>query len=98
MTVFGEAGDASGYFARPKGIATDSKGNIYVVDALFHTVQIFDRTGTFLQYFGRQGQDKGEFWMPAGIYIDEKDKIYIADSYNGRIQIFQLLKKDSGEE
>ena len=29
---FGSIGDATGYFARPKGIATDSHGNIYVAD------------------------------------------------------------------
>ncbi len=78
--------------ARPKGVATDSRGNIYVADALFHVVQIFDAEGNFLYSFGRQGQDKGEFWMPAGIYIDEQDYIYVADSYNARIQIFQLEK------
>ena len=35
ISSFGETGDATGYLARPKGVATDSYGNIYVVDALF---------------------------------------------------------------
>ena len=87
---FGEAGDATGYMARPKGIATDSNGNIYIADALFHVIQIFDKSGNFLYYFGSQGQDEGQFWMPSGIYIDKNDYIYVADSYNARIQIFKL--------
>ncbi|MDH5400339.1 MAG: 6-bladed beta-propeller, partial [Cyclobacteriaceae bacterium] len=71
--------------------ATDSYGNIYVVDVLFHTVQIFDPAGNFLYNFGEQGRGDGQFWMPSGIYIDEKDFIYIADSYNARVQIFKLV-------
>jgi DNA-binding beta-propeller fold protein YncE len=90
VSVFGEAGDASGYMARPKGIAADSHGNIYVVDALFHTVQVFSPDGQLLTAFGTQGHEKAEFWLPSGIYIDKSDYIYIADTYNSRIQIFRL--------
>ena len=90
ISAFGEIGDASGYFSRPKGIATDSFGHIYVSDALFHVVQVFDRTGQLLYTFGSQGEGKEQFWLPTGIYIDDKNFIYIADSYNSRIQIFQL--------
>jgi len=90
LDSFGEAGDATGYMARPKGVATDSRGHIYVADALFHVVQIFDRQGRYLDSFGSQGQGAGEFWMPSGLYIDDRDRIYVADSYNARIQIFKL--------
>jgi len=75
-------------------IATDSKGHIYVADALFHAVQIFDGEGRFLSSFGSQGQERGEFWMPSGLFIDKQDHIYVADSYNSRVQIFQLEKND----
>ena len=64
-----------GYFARAKGIATDSFGNIYIADALFHVVQIFDKEGNYLYKFGGQGRGQGEFWMPSGIYIDENNYI-----------------------
>jgi DNA-binding beta-propeller fold protein YncE len=94
VSVFGEAGDASGYLARPKGIATDSFGNIYIVDALFHVVQVFDMKGNFLYKFGNQGHGNGEFWMPSGIFIDSHDYIYVADTYNSRVQIFQLIHTD----
>jgi len=92
VSSFGEAGNATGFFARPKGIATDSFGNVYVVDALFHSVQVFNREGELLDYFGTQGQDNGQFWLPSGIFIDENNYIYIADSYNSRIQIYQIIK------
>jgi DNA-binding beta-propeller fold protein YncE len=92
LFAFGENGDATGYMARPKGVASDSRGHIYVADALFHVVQIFDPEGNFLHSFGTQGQGEGEFWMPAGIFVDSTDHIYVADSYNSRVQVFQLIK------
>jgi len=92
ITSFGESGDATGNMARPKGVAVDSEGHIYVADALFHVVQIFDRKGQFLFSFGGQGQGEGEFWMPSGMYIDRSDHIYVADSYNARVQVFQLVR------
>ncbi|MCJ7555280.1 MAG: 6-bladed beta-propeller, partial [Ignavibacteriaceae bacterium] len=87
---FGKPGDGSGDFARPKGIATDSYNNIYVVDALFNNVQIFDQRGRLLYSFGEQGTESEKFWLPAGIFIDKQNRIYVADSFNSRIQIFQL--------
>ena len=69
LFCFGENGDGTGQMARPKGVATDSHGNIYLADALFHVVQVFDREGRYLANFGGQGRGEGEFWMPAGIYI-----------------------------
>ena len=32
--VFGSAGDGPGHFSRPKGVAVDRAGHVYVVDAL----------------------------------------------------------------
>ena len=73
-------------------MSLNSFGHIYIVDALFHNVQVFNQKGEFLYYFGKQGREKGEFWLPMGIFIDELDKIYVSDSFNSRIQIFQLKK------
>jgi len=67
---------------------------VYVVDGLFHNVQIFDRQGRFLAHFGQQGRAPGEFWMPSGIFIDDSDKIYVADTYNSRVQVFELEVAD----
>ena len=88
---FGQLGDASGFHARPKGLATDEAGRVYVVDSLFHNVQIFNSTGQFLLDIGEQGRGEGQFWLPTGIFIDHQKKIYVADSHNRRIQVFHYL-------
>lgn len=87
---FGRHGDGSGDLAQPKGVAADSEGNVYVVDALFNRVQIFDPDGRFLLAFGGGGVALGRFWLPSGVFIAQ-DRIYVADSYNRRVQVFQFL-------
>jgi len=87
----GSAGDASGYFGRPKGVAVDSFGHVYIADAAFDTIQIFDRTGAFLLSLGGSGSAPGEFWMPNGIAIDRENRIYVSDAYNRRVQVLRYV-------
>jgi hypothetical protein len=61
---------------------------VYVIDAHFECVQIFDPQGRLLLTFGEEGHGPGQFWLPTGIHIDDDDRIWIADSYNRRVQVF----------
>jgi DNA-binding beta-propeller fold protein YncE len=90
VTTIGREGDGPGTFARPKGVAVDARGNIYVVDGLFDNIQVFSPTGKLLLVIGSAGSGIGQFWSPAGISIDG-DLIYIADTFNHRIQILRAL-------
>jgi hypothetical protein len=90
LTTIGQEGDGPGAFARPKGIAVDSRGNIYVVDSLYDNIQIFDKQGRILLVIGSTGSEPGQFWSPAGIDI-VGDLIYIADTFNNRIQVLRSL-------
>jgi DNA-binding beta-propeller fold protein YncE len=87
----GKKGDMPGYFGQPKGIAVDPEDHLYVVDANFESVQIFNADGQLLLDFGTEGHNPGEFWLPAGISIDSHNRIWIADAYNRRIQVFDYL-------
>lgn len=66
----GEVGDALGQFARPKGIALDKEGRLYVVDAAFENVQIFNKEGKLLLFFGGPGVAPENLNLPTDIYID----------------------------
>ena len=92
---FGGVGTGLGMFSKPKGIALDSEGHIYVVDAAFNNIQIFDGGGRLLLFFGEMGTKPGQVWLPAGMYIDEKDNIYVADQYNRRINVYKFLGGDT---
>jgi DNA-binding beta-propeller fold protein YncE len=91
VRAFGKPGNWPGHFARPKGVAVDSAGHIYVVDARFGNVQVFNPDGAVLLAFGKNGTGRGEFWLPNDIAIDAQDRIYVSDAYNQRVQVFQYL-------
>ena len=89
--TIGSAGDGTGNLALPKGVAADSEGHVYVVDARFENVQLFDREGRVLMDFGEEGVQPGQFSLPAGICVDGRNRIWVADTYNCRVQVFQFL-------
>ncbi|MDH5466323.1 MAG: 6-bladed beta-propeller [Candidatus Aminicenantes bacterium] len=84
----GREDDENYLLYRIRDIAVDGLGNIYVVDMGNIRVQVFDRSGDYLQTIGRAGEGPGEFLSPRRIKIDDDDgKIYIVDA--GReIEIF----------
>ncbi|NOY37461.1 MAG: 6-bladed beta-propeller [Chlorobi bacterium] len=88
ITSVGGYGRSPGQFTRPKGIETDRKGNLFVVDAAFENVQIFDSHGSLLMFFGGTGNMN----LPAGISISYDDLSYFNDlvdeSYTLKYLIF----------
>ena len=84
-------GNTLGNFSKPKGISLDMEGHIYVVDNLYDTVQIFNRSGELLLNFGTHGGGNEGLWMPNGMYVDKDNYIFIADTYNERVQVFKYL-------
>lgn len=89
---FGISGDAPGTFSRPRGIACDPDGHLYVVDGLQDCVNIYGRSGEYLMSFGVAGSgEPGKFQLPAGIAIDRTGRIAVADAHNQRVQIFQYV-------
>ena len=77
--VWGSYGTKNGQFSEPQGIATDSRGNVYVADTLNHRVQVFDSNGKYKSSFGKFGEKSGEFRFPHDIVVDSKGNIYVAE-------------------
>ncbi|MCG8060672.1 MAG: SBBP repeat-containing protein [Candidatus Thiodiazotropha endolucinida] len=88
-----------GQFTRPKGIATDSEGNIYVVDAAFGNFQIFTPEGELLLYLGERSETAGpaKYMLPAGIDVDEDGRVYIVDQFFRKVEIFRPAGLAEGE-
>ncbi|MBI3903770.1 MAG: SBBP repeat-containing protein [Nitrosomonadales bacterium] len=89
--VIGEMGMNMGNLVRPKGIAVDPEGNIYVVESYYDYLLVFNKHGEFLMPIGGTGQDVGKFYLPSGVWSDAMNRIFVADVFNGRIVLFQFL-------
>lgn len=88
---FGTRGLYIGNMVRPKGVAVDRAGNIYVVESYHDHLLVFDKRGRFLMGIGGLGQQIGRFYLPSGVWVDRGDRIFVADMFNGRIMVFQFL-------
>jgi len=89
--AFGELGDAPGELPRPKGIAGDSKGRIWVADGLLDQVAIYSVEGDFLFSIGSATSTPIEFSFPAGIASHPDGRVVAVDSLNQRLIIFISL-------
>jgi sugar lactone lactonase YvrE len=89
--VVGARGLYVGQLVRPKGVATDSAGNIYVIESYHDHLLVYDREGRFLLPIGGLGRGEGQFYLPSGVWTDDRDRVYVADMFNGRVVVFQFL-------
>ncbi len=72
----GTYGKMPGQFARPKGVAVDREDNLFVVDAAFENVQIFDKNNRLLMHFGGTYTGPGFMSLPIGITINYEGLSY----------------------
>lgn len=90
----GKRGLFIGDLVRPKGVATDSEHNIYVVESNHDYLLIYNRLGAFLMAIGGVGSGVGNFYLPAGVWLDERNRIFVADMLNSRVAVYQFLGGD----
>jgi DNA-binding beta-propeller fold protein YncE/TolB-like protein len=83
-----EIDEMEGKFFRPRGIAVDARGHVYVADSGNNRIQKFDANGTFISQWGGPGKSTGKFQQPNDVAIDALGNVYVADSGNHRIQKF----------
>lgn len=89
---YGEAGQAPGQFARPKGIAIDRAGRLYVGDAAFQNVQIFDNDGRILMAFGEPLNDTSPgLNLPAGVAVDYDNVAFFRNLADPNFTIEHLI-------
>ena len=89
--IIGERGMNVGNLVRPKGVAVDEEGNVYVVESYYDRLLVFNKGGEFLMPIGGMGQGIGNFYLPSGVWIDARNRIFVADMFNGRVSLFQFL-------
>jgi DNA-binding beta-propeller fold protein YncE len=93
---FGQRGLYVGQMVRPKGVAVDEEGNVYVVESYYDHLLVYDRSGQFLLGIGGTGAATGKFYLPAGVWVDSRNRVFVADMFNGRVAVFQFLGARDG--
>jgi len=84
----GKRGIGAGEFNLPRDAAIGKNGQIYVVDGGNFRIQIFDRSGKYVQSFGSVGKQLGNFARPKEIASDLEGNVYVVDAAFGNFQIF----------
>lgn len=80
--------EAPGGFGRPGGLACDAQGNLYAVDVLKGTVEMFTRDGTHLKTLRSAVDPKKGFNGPTNVAVDTAGRIFVGDSMNFRVEVF----------
>jgi DNA-binding beta-propeller fold protein YncE len=91
---FGRRGLYVGDLPRPKGIATDAGGRVYVVESYYDHLLVYSNDGQLLLPIGGTGSEIGQFYLPSGVWTDSKNRIYIADMFNGRVVILEYIQNN----
>ena len=76
---------------KPRGIACNSAGNVYVADTGNNRIVKLNNPGsylTFVEAYGKKGSRPSEFDQPRGIALSTDGKIFVTDTGNDRIQVF----------
>ncbi len=76
-----------GTFRRPRGLAVDDAGRIWVVDGGNDRVVVLDPFLSLVASVGSSGDGIGQFRSPWGIAIDSMGRVAVADSLNRRVQV-----------
>jgi sugar lactone lactonase YvrE len=85
---FGEKGGGNGKLSRPSNVAVDKViGQMYVSDAMRHTILVYDMAGKFL--YDPAVRAGGRLVpVPADLAVDKDGRLFIADTFNDRVSIF----------
>ncbi len=73
---------------RPRDMAVDSRGRLYVADSGWDGLLVFSDTGVPEGVIGRAGKGPGEFERVSAVHIDAHDSVYVWDGSLDRITIF----------
>jgi hypothetical protein len=91
VTYFGKPGGAPGRFNIVAGIATDSRGNILVVDKLKCAIMVYDKNFNFLDQFGSRGWRPGFLIAPEDIAVDSQDRVYVTQAGKKGVSVFKIV-------
>ncbi len=86
----GSWGIQKGELYRPKGIAIDTEGNVFVSDSYLGVIQKFSSKGRFLAVLSDNNGKIRRFTTPARLYVDHKNRLYVVEMFANRVTVFEF--------
>jgi DNA-binding beta-propeller fold protein YncE len=84
-TVWGEQGMRPGQLQKPRAMAIDARGELYIVDKSAR-IQVFDQDGGFLRGWRTPEWANGK---PTGLSFDQAGRLLVADTHYFRILFYE---------
>ncbi len=95
ITQIGGWGVEKGEFFRPKGVAIDAEGRVFVSDSYMGVIQVFDSWGAFKGVLGDSGKKAlHRFRTPVGLCIDHRNRIYVVEMLADKISVYGIETKE----
>ena len=91
VEFIGGWGVEKGEFFRPKGVAIDKDGRVFVSDSYMGVIQVFDANSQFCAVVADPAKGKiKKFKPPAGLYIDTKNRLYVVEMLANKVSVYQI--------
>ena len=68
-------------------VASDSDGNLYLLDSQLNQVMVFSPEGEYLRAIGREGEGPGEFQRPSDLFVTGDGNIAVLQRMPGKIVV-----------
>jgi hypothetical protein len=88
LSQFGSTGSGNGQLNSPQGVATDSSGNVYVIDEGNNRVEKFSSTGAYITQWGTYGNGNGQFYDAEALAVNASGNVYVVDPSLNTVQEF----------
>jgi len=84
-------GNEKGHFNKPRDVAIDSKGYIFVSDQKSNKprIQVFNPNGDFLRDFADEGSGPGQIIRPHGLAFINNESLLVIDVDNIRANLYE---------
>ncbi len=90
VRFIGDWGVEKGQFFRPKGVAVDPSGLVYVSDSYMGVVQVFEE-GVFHSVIGDTVRGTVyRYTTPVGLFVDKNNRLYVVEMFAERVSVFQI--------
>lgn len=88
-TLHSSPTDRDNALRAPTGLAVDEHGFVYVVDAIYQRVLVFDERCEFVRQIGEPGDEPGFFGRPKAVVVDER-VVFVLDSLYENCQMLDM--------